>query len=456
MGWKLVGLAGVAASAAHVWRAAAKPHVGSLLEWPVHAGLLTCLLAMAFAAFLMRPPRRLDRDAVSLLLELAVVPVAVVAILWMFVVDPPGAGSASEGASSVFAWAYFATISFAALVLFVVALRLTPGGQHGLPVLLAGMVGVVVALSVWVTAWVNSGDGWSEASAAFNAESFTLLAIALGRERRRFEKSASILAIGDARTEPTWPLWAGDLLLATAGAAWIGRAVDAGSSTTDAVLPVCAALFVGLVAFRHGRSQQSAQRLVAALRDRSERDPLTNLINHRVLYERLEAVLAATRGDRRPVAVALIDVDRFKEINDRLGHVVGDHVLRAIAGTLNRSCRETDVAARYAGDEFALILPGLPPEHVALVGDRLLTEVASLGYWPGPDSEHPVSVSIGLAISRSGRRSARQMIAAADSALYEAKASGRNRFAVVNADLPDHDTEPEIDPRRLLTAHPAV
>ena len=65
-----------------------------------------------------------------------------------------------------------------------------------------------------------------------------------------------------------------------------------------------------------------------------------------------------------------------------------------------------------------------------VVGDRMLAELASLGYWPGPDAEGPVGVSIGLAITRGGRRSGRQMIASADSALYEAKLSGRNRVAV--------------------------
>jgi diguanylate cyclase (GGDEF)-like protein len=427
------------------------------LELLSHAGTVAALALFILAAIALRPPRRAAEHGDALVLDLVIVTSTLIAALWSLIVSPAGVGSEGLSMREIAALAHALAGGALLLTLVVVGLRLpAESSQRGVAFLVMGLAVVALADLGWAFAWVNGGRVALETSTALLAASFTVLAIALGRERRRVIRATAVLAgEGAPASEPIWRLWLSSppvLLLSLI----VGRSVLGDRHRpTDPVVIVGSLVVIVLVLIRQGIAIAAARRLSAHLSDRADRDPLTNLYNHRKLHDRLEQELAYSRAGDHPIALALIDVDHFKQINDLLGHVVGDHVLKAIAGTLNRACRATDVAARYAGDEFALILPGLDLHSAVLVGERLLNEVVNLWYWPGPDAQEPVSISIGFAVSRAGGRSGRQLVAAADGALYAAKRAGRNRYAVVDADLPEHAGDPNVDLRRLITAHPA-
>ena len=152
-------------------------------------------------------------------------------------------------------------------------------------------------------------------------------------------------------------------------------------------------------------------------------DPLTGLRNRRFVQHHLEAALRV--GE---VAVMMIDVDRFKAINDGHGHAAGDMVLQEVAERLRSQLRAADVVARYGGEEFLVVLADAPPEEALAIAERLR---AALEKTPVPtgQGEASVTVSIGLAIMPIGVGAA-EAIAAADVALYKAKALGRNRVEV--------------------------
>jgi diguanylate cyclase (GGDEF)-like protein len=164
------------------------------------------------------------------------------------------------------------------------------------------------------------------------------------------------------------------------------------------------------------------------------RDPLTGLLNHRAVHERLEHELTAGRDNRHSVAVVLIDVDNFKTVNDTLGHQAGDRVLRAVAGILESACRTSDIAARYAGDEFMLILPGLDELHAGQVCARIAREVQRINHDLELGPETRITLSVGVAVTYTCGRNTPQTVAIADAAMYDAKEGGKNRVVVVNAD----------------------
>lgn len=149
-------------------------------------------------------------------------------------------------------------------------------------------------------------------------------------------------------------------------------------------------------------------------------DPLTGLRNRRYVRRHLDGVL---RGS--DAAVMLLDVDRFKSINDTYGHPAGDAALREVAERLKAHLRAADVVARYGGEEFMVVLAGAPADYAATVAERLRLALASEPIALGP-ATLPVTVSIGLAIAPVGC-SVPGAIAAADAALYRAKEAGRNR-----------------------------
>jgi len=169
-------------------------------------------------------------------------------------------------------------------------------------------------------------------------------------------------------------------------------------------------------------------------------DTLTGLSNRRQFDELLEQALARHRRTRRPLALIFLDIDRFKSINDTLGHGAGDAVLKEFAARLQASLRETDVAARLAGDEFVVILDGLGARDEAVVVARKLRHAirAPLSV---SDQALVVTASMGLAyLDGSVEIDANGLIAQADRALYRAKDGGRDALAVGD------DLEAGLDP----------
>ena len=177
--------------------------------------------------------------------------------------------------------------------------------------------------------------------------------------------------------------------------------------------------------------------LEAALRHQASHDPLTGLANRAVLTEALERALArATRGGSR-VGLLFLDFDEFKEVNDALGHSAGDTVLIELAARIRRAVRADGVVARFGGDEFAVLIEDLEGlEQAEIVAARIH---AALSRPIDVDGEiRIIAASIGIALSSDATRNARELMAAADRTMYEAKAAGGNRHLVFDAGSRGH------------------
>ena len=158
-------------------------------------------------------------------------------------------------------------------------------------------------------------------------------------------------------------------------------------------------------------------------------DALTELCNRRHFAELADKEIARAMRHGRPLSLCILDVDLFKPINDRHGHMRGDEVLRQVAAVLRRHARSDDVAARIGGEEFALLLPECTAADAAMLADRLREAVASTMFAPGGEAQR-ITVSIGIAALAPHRDSRQALMAAADAALYRAKSEGRNRVCV--------------------------
>jgi diguanylate cyclase (GGDEF)-like protein len=168
-----------------------------------------------------------------------------------------------------------------------------------------------------------------------------------------------------------------------------------------------------------------------ALRDKAilERlastDPLTEVANRRHFEERLKIELDRAVRHGRPTSLAMLDIDRFKLVNDERGHLAGDDLLRKVARLLEKHVRSLDFVARLGGDEFALILPETPIGAAAAVGERVRHAVESS---LGPST----TISVGVACYPEHGAGGSALLAAADRALYRAKSQGRNQTAVAS------------------------
>ncbi|MCT0207257.1 diguanylate cyclase [Synechococcus sp. CS-1332] len=181
------------------------------------------------------------------------------------------------------------------------------------------------------------------------------------------------------------------------------------------------------------RSQEQLKELVV-------HDPLTNLFNRRGFQERAIPELARSRRYHLPLALLMLDLDNFKQVNDLWGHHIGDVVLQRLGHQLQNSLRATDVVARLGGEEFAILLSHTRLEDALAIAERLRQEVADVVHHSeGPDIEgrvgmpdFQITLSIGCAMAEPGL-DLDGLLALADSALYASKAGGRNRVTAVNA-----------------------
>ncbi|MEO8492224.1 diguanylate cyclase [Pseudomonas sp.] len=227
-------------------------------------------------------------------------------------------------------------------------------------------------------------------------------------------------------------------------AGWVAQALGIGASllifapafiavTTQTQLYACLPILMlyplalGWVCYRQAVTLARHKRELLAL---SRTDSLSGLLNHGAWKDHLEIEFQRCRRSGAGAAIALIDIDHFKIINDTYGHVTGDIVLRQLSKVLRQNLRVTDLAGRYGGDEFCVILPDMPLNRATEVMDALRDRFNALAYAQDPTLR--ASLSIGLAPYQPSHPDSTRWLNDADQALYEAKSSGRNRVSSVH------------------------
>jgi len=170
------------------------------------------------------------------------------------------------------------------------------------------------------------------------------------------------------------------------------------------------------------------------LEELASHDTLTGLSNRRDFDARLEQALARSQRTSSQLALLFLDLDGFKDVNDKLGHSAGDQVLQIVAQRLTKIMRKSDTAGRMGGDEFAVILEGsVTRDTAALVAEKILTELAS-PYTLNEGAVGHLSASIGIAFAPDHGTELDTLFAHADRAMYSAKDQGKNRFAIASGD----------------------
>ncbi|HEV7678582.1 MAG TPA: diguanylate cyclase [Candidatus Dormibacteraeota bacterium] len=198
-----------------------------------------------------------------------------------------------------------------------------------------------------------------------------------------------------------------------------------GFNATDTALVSAVAEQVALALERY--------RILAVVQRQASTDELTGLYNYRFLVDYLDQQIALAERLQAPLAVLMLDLDRFKNLNDTLGHHAGDEALRHFARALLGTVRRSDLAARYGGEEFVVVMANTGREEARLVAEKIRLAVAELELRLGADAEAmPISVSIGGVAYPDDTGDARQLLRLADDALYKAKRTGRNRVCFVN------------------------
>ena len=194
--------------------------------------------------------------------------------------------------------------------------------------------------------------------------------------------------------------------------------------TANDEVGVMAALFNDL-SHELAESHDKIQRQTMLLRELSVRDELTGLHNRRYFHEQAEGAFAHAQRYDRPLTVMICDVDRFKQINDRFSHAIGDEVLRRVSRILQTSVRGTDVLARYGGEEFVVLFVETEGPQAVTLCERIRTLIEAHA-WHDVHPDLRVTISMGVD-DNTACGDIREMLAAADRRLYQAKETGRNR-----------------------------
>jgi diguanylate cyclase (GGDEF)-like protein/putative nucleotidyltransferase with HDIG domain len=191
------------------------------------------------------------------------------------------------------------------------------------------------------------------------------------------------------------------------------------------------------------RMRDRMESLIERLYDASRTDPLTGMTNRRGFRELLDLELERARRADRPIVVVIGDLDRFKEVNDRCGHHVGDAALRRAGNVLARGKRQIDAVARVGGEEFALVLPDTDPHQAYVVAERLRCQLCD----EFAGDSVPLTISFGVAVFPHHGATAASLLRTGDEALYAAKRNGRNMTVIYSEALQrvPHDELPSRD-----------
>ena len=174
-------------------------------------------------------------------------------------------------------------------------------------------------------------------------------------------------------------------------------------------------------------------------RNRALHDELTELPNRTLLYERIEQAMLQAERDQVTIAILLMDLNRFKEINDTLGHFYGDYLLQMIAPRLRKNIRKSDTIARFGGDEFAVVFPGMQLEQAIHISEKIAQSMEEPFKVEG--NLLSIDVSIGIALYPDHGNDSDTLLQHADVALYAAKKTSNPCYAVYNADHDEHSME---------------
>jgi diguanylate cyclase (GGDEF)-like protein len=164
------------------------------------------------------------------------------------------------------------------------------------------------------------------------------------------------------------------------------------------------------------------EELSQRLRNMAYRDAVTGLYNHRYFREQLSHELERSARYGQPLSMILMDMNNFKEINDRYGHFMGDKFLGLVGEVIDRQIRASDVGARYGGDEFVIVLPNTSAEEATTTGEKLVAAVANCAAMTASGESVELGVSFGVASFPSDAKTAGELIQQADARLYAAKA----------------------------------
>jgi diguanylate cyclase (GGDEF)-like protein len=230
-------------------------------------------------------------------------------------------------------------------------------------------------------------------------------------------------------------LWA----LAVTACAIVVSELDPG--TPDAgilIFAVVTAVNCGIVGLLRDRSR----RLVASVEGNARTDPLTGLLNRRGFQIETERAIIGTAAEGLPFALVVVDLDDFKGVNDRLGHLGGDMTLERVAAVISRSQRAGDVSARMGGEEFAVALPGASREQAMRIAERLREGIEE-GLAGSPA---PITSSVGVACLPDHGLTLEELLRAADFALYAAKDAGKNRTVLYDSGLRGTTQVPDRPP----------
>jgi diguanylate cyclase (GGDEF)-like protein len=215
---------------------------------------------------------------------------------------------------------------------------------------------------------------------------------------------------------------------------WIGGIISVALPIVIAApcIAVGLKLVEHLAGLRQRLQREVDQRSVAEARLRRlvTEDELTGLSNRRDFLSRARMALAMSRRYRHGVGILLIDLDGFKQVNDRHGHQIGDEALVRFARVLRHELRATDTAARIGGDEFVALLPQTDLQAAAMVAERIRRAIAD------DDAEPALTVTIGCVVGNGSRPQLAQLLRAADQALYAGKRAGRNRVFIAGRSGP--------------------